>query len=424
MTKETFYTGIDIGTTKVCTLIARVGEEGELKVVGVGEAASQGVHKGQVGDIMETRQAVQKSLEESKRYLGNKISWAYVSISGSHISCMDSTGRFQQSNGEDTISHRNVESLINSSYPKLTNDQEVLHVIPRTYDTDGAKGVRNPVGLHAKTLEVKSHVVLGGAPAVKNILKAVKRSGISVKSLVLAPLAAAEACLTEDEREMGVVLVDIGGGTTDIAVFNEGSLSYTAILPVGGNQLTRDLSVALSIPFYFAEELKIRWGHALLETADSSKEVMLPTFQRREPRTVSRREVCNPLYERLSETVKLVLLKLRGAGMRALPPGGIVFTGGTAEIRGLTELGKKLVGGPIRIAYPLNAYGLPNELKSPTYSTSLGTLLWGIKHHGEKRAYGNGAQSLWRYNTIARTGYNTIARTVKKAVQTYVTPRS
>jgi len=292
----------------------------------------------------------------------------------------------------------------------------VLHVIPRIYDTDGLKGVRNPVGLHAKKVEVEAHVVLGHAPAVKNVLKSVKKSGISVRSLVLSPLAAAEACLTEDEREMGVVLVDIGGGTTDIAVLNEGSLWYTAILPVGGNQLTRDLSVALGVPFYFAEETKTRWGHALPEAVDSSQEVMLPTFQGREPRVVSRREVCDPLYERLSETIKLVLLKLRGAGMRALPPGGIVFTGGTAAIPGLLELGKKLIGGPIRIAYPLNVHGLPDELKNPSYSTSLGTLLWGIKHHGEKRAYGNGAQSLW--------GYKTIAHTIKKAVQTYVTPRS
>ena len=408
MAKETFYTAIDLGSTKVCTLVSRVGQEGELKIVGMGVAQSQGVHKGQVQNILEATEAVRASLEEGKRYVGKGVSWAYVGVAGTHISCLNTNGQDQPNGEQQARTTKNVRDLIHRSFPEIHKGQEVLHVIPRTYTNEGLKVVRSPEGLHANNTDLEHRVVVGNAPALKKVKKAVRGSGISVNSLVLGPLAAGEACLTEDQREMGVVLVDIGGGTTDIAVFREGSLWYTAVIPVGGNQVTRDLSVSLGVPYYFAEDAKIRWGHALPEEV-GDEEVLIPTFQGRHPRAVSRHSLSIPLYERLSETVKLIMLKLQEAGvMRVLPPGGIVFTGGTASIPGLAELGKKLTGGPSRIGYPRHIPGLPTELEDPAYSSSIGILLWGIKHHGEKQTYKNGKRTF--------LGYKTLVRKVKNAV--------
>ena len=239
-------------------------------------------------------------------------------------------------------------------------------------------------------------------PILKNLVKTVEGCKVSVRSLVLLPLAAAEAVLTQDEREIGAVLVDIGGGTTDVIVFKTGSPWYTAILPVGGNQLTRDLSVALGIPFYMAEELKVKWGHARPESVACDEEVQIPGFQGQPLRTVKRRAMCQPLQERCIEILKLVLLRVRQAGLRQLPPGGLVITGGSADMPGLQELAGKITGAPVRIAYPRGILGLTSQLKKPAFSASVGTLLWGIKHQGEKRPYKNGEQTLWGHRSFVR----------------------
>ena len=398
MARETFYTAIDVGTTKVCTIIAKIGPEGELKVLGTGIVPSQGIQKGRVERIAETQEAVRASLEEAQRYLGRGVSWTYLGVTGNHISCLNTTGTRSGSGENGAISSQDVQQLIQSSYPNVADGKEVLHVIPMSYVVDGLTGVRNPVGLHAGEVQVESHVVLGDAPILKNLVKAVEGCKLSVRSLVLQPLAAAEAVLTEDEREIGAVLVDIGGGTTDVIIFKTGSPWYTAIIPVGGNQLTTDLSVALGIPSYIAEELKIKWGHAMPDAVAPDEEVQLPSFQGQPRRTLRRRSMCIPLHERLTETLKLVLLRVRQAGLRQLPPSGLVITGGTAEIPGLQELVESATGAPVRIAYPRGILGLPAELRKPAFSTSVGILLWGIKHQGEKRPYRNGERTLrgWR----------------------------
>ena len=402
MARDMFYTAIDLGTTKVCTIIAKIGPEGGLKVLGTGIVPSQGIQKGRVESIPETQEAVRASLDEAQRYLGRGTSWAYLGITGNHISSLNSSGVMQGSGKNEAITSQDVEKLIESSYPNVASSKEVLHVIPITYEVDGLTGVRNPVNLYADEVKVESHVVLGDAPILKNMVKAVEGCKISVRSLVLQPLAAAEAVLTEDEREIGAVLVDIGGGTSDVVVYKGGSPWYTAIIPVGGNQLTRDLSVALGVPFYIAEELKIKWGHALPDAVESAEEVQLPGYQGQPRRPVKRRAMCQPLYERLNETLKLVLLRVREAGLRQLPPGGVVITGGTAEIPGLAELARKAMGAPARIAYPKGILGLPAQLKKPALSSSVGTLLWGMKHHGEKRHYRNGEKTLWGNTRLVR----------------------
>ena len=400
MASETFYAAIDLGTTKVCTIIAKVGPEGELKVLGTGIVPSQGMNKGRVESISDTKEAVKASLEEAQRYLGRSVSWAYLGVTGDHITSLNTTGFLKGSGENEAISSEDLQHLIHSSYPKVSNGKEVLHVIPTGYLVDGLTGVRNPIGLHADRVQVESHVVMGEAPVLKNLVKTVEGCGVSVRSLVLQPMAAAEAILTQDERELGVVLVDIGGGTTDVMIFRGGSPWFTSIIPVGGNQLTRDLSVALGVPNYMAEEIKVRWGHAIAEAVPGDEEVRIPGFQGQPQRTVSQRSLCNPIHDRLIETLKLILLQVQKAGLRNLPHGGMVITGGTAEMPGLQELAQKATGAPVRIAYPEEIKGLPSQLRKPAFSTSVGTLLWGIKHHGEKRAYRNGDQTLQGYKSL------------------------
>ena len=394
MVRETFYTAIDLGTTKVCTVIAKIGPEGDLKFLGTGIVPSQGVQKGQVENVSETQAAVKASLQEAQRYLGRGVSWAYLSVTGNHISSLNTTGSLNGSGEDGAISPMDVQHLIHSSYPEVDKGKEVLHVIPINYTVDGLAGVRNPAGLHADRVQVESHVVMGDAPMFKNLVKVVESCKVSVRSLVLQPLAAAEAVLTEDEREIGVVLVDIGGGTSDVIIYRGGSPWYTSVIPVGGNQLTRDLSVALGVPAFLAEELKVKRGHCLPEEVAQDEEVQLPGFQGQPKRTVNRRAMTQPINERLTEIMKLVLAKLRDAGLRNMPTGGMVITGGTAETPGLQELARKATGGIVRIAYPSGILGLPSELRKPAYSAAVGTLLWGIKHQGEKRPYRNGSKSL------------------------------
>ena len=400
MARDIFYTAIDLGSSKVCTIIARIGPEGELKILGTGIVPSQGVQKGQVESAVETRAAVKASLDEAQRYLGKGVSWTYLGVTGNHIACLNTSGSLGSPGQNGEISTQDVQHLIQSSYPVVASGKEVLHVIPISYAVDGLTGVRNPVGLHAGNVEVESHVVLGDAPTLKNLVKVVEDCKLSVRSLVHQPLAAAEAVLTEDEREIGVVLVDIGGGTTDIVIFKTGSPWYTSVIPVGGNQITRDLSVALGSPFHIAEELKIKWGHAMPDALPDDEEVQLPGFQGQPRRTVRRRAMCQPVHERLSEILKLVLLRLRQAGLRELPSGGMVLTGGATEIPGLKELAERTTGSRVRMGSPRGIHGLPSQLRKPAYSTSVGTLLWGIKHQGEGRAYKNGERTLWGHRAF------------------------
>ena len=396
MTKENFYTAVDIGTSKVCSIVARVGTEGELKILGTGVVASQGVQKGRIENIEEVQVVIRSSLEESQRYIGRGvISGVYVGVSGTHITCLNTKDIVNHTGDNGHISADQLRELIESALPEVEETQEVLHVIPIGYQVDGLSAVRNPVGLHAGQVQVEAHVVLGDAAVVQNAVKAVEACKVSVKSLVVQSLASAEATLTGDEREMGVVLVDIGGGTSDVMIYRQGNPWFSSVIPVGGNQLTRDLAVAMRVPFYVAEEIKVKWGHALPEMVRGDEEVVVPSFQGQPRRIVKRRSLGEPLHARLEEMLKLVLLRVRQSGLRQLPTGGLVITGGCAEIEGLQELAQKTLGGPVRIAHPRGIAGLPTQLRKPTFSAGVGLLLWGIKHQGEKRQYRNGHRTLW-----------------------------
>ena len=395
MSKETFYTAVDIGSNKVCSIVARVGAEGDLKILGTGMVTSQGMQKGRIDNIDEVKVAVKSSLEEAQRYIGRGvISGVYAGVSGTHISCLNTKDMMENPSADDDIGPQHLDQLIRSSFPKVDPSQEILHMIPIGYEVDGMEAVRNPAGLHAKQINVESHVVMGDAATLRNTVKAVEASRVSVKSLVVESLASAEATLTGDEKEMGAVLVDIGGGTIDLMIYRQGNPWYSALIPVGGNQLTRDLAVAMRIPYFLAEDIKLKWGHALPELVRADEEVVVPSFQGQPRRIARRRDLCEPLQARMVEMLKQILLQVRQSGLRQLPNAGLVITGGCAELPGIRELALKTVGGPVRLAYPQGIAGLPTQLQKASTSTAVGLLLWGIKHQGERRSYSNGDRTV------------------------------
>ena len=403
MAKDTFYTAVDIGTDKVTSIMARVGSEGELKVLGTGVVTSQGMQKGRIENIVEVQEAVRASMEEAQRYIGDAApADVYASVTGSHLSSLNTKELVENPDDVGDISGKLLDRLLRGSFPDVGPDQEVLHVIPIGYHVDGMSGIRNPVGLHGNLVEVEAHVVMGDSVTLKNTVKAIEAGKASVKSMVLHSLASAESTLTGDERELGVVLADIGGGTTDIVIYRQGQPWYSAVIPVGGSQLTKDLSMALKTPLYMTEEMKIKWGSVMPETIPADAEVVIPSFQGQPKHSLSRRILCDPLNARMMELIKLIVLKVRQSGLREFPTGGIVLTGGGAEMTGLTDLVQKTLGGQVRIAFPEGIAGLPVQLRKPAFSAAVGLLLWGIKHQGETRSFMNGGRSImgnksWRW---------------------------
>ena len=403
MARDTFYTAVDIGTDKVTSIMARVGSEGELKVLGTGVVTSQGMQKGRIENILEVQEAVRTSMEEAQRYIGDAApADVYTSVTGSHLSSLNTKEVVENPDDVGDISGKLLDRLLRGSFPDVGPDQEVLHVIPIGYHVDGMSGIRNPVGLHGNLVEVEAHVVMGDSVTLKNTVKAIEAGKASVKSMVLHSLASAESTLTGDERELGVVLADIGGGTTDIVIYRQGQPWYSAVIPVGGSQLTKDLSVALKTPLYMTEEMKIKWGSVMPETIPADEEVVIPSFQGQPKHSLSRRILCDPLNARMMELIKLIVLKVRQSGLREFPTCGIVLTGGGAEMTGLTDLVQKTLGGQVRIAFPEGIAGLPAQLRKPAFSAAVGLLLWGIKHQGETRSSMNGGQSImgnksWRW---------------------------
>ena len=403
MARDTFYTAVDIGTDKITSIMARVGTEGELKVLGTGVVTSQGINKGRIENIVEVQEAVAASLEEAQRYIGNGVpTGIYASVTGSHLTSLNTREEVGNPDDVGDISSKLLDRLLRGSFPDVGPDQEVLHVIPTGYHVDGMSGIRNPVGLHGNLVEVEAHVVMGDSVILKNTVKAIETNKATVKSMVLHSLASAESTLTGDEREMGVVLVDIGGGTTDLAIYRQGHPWYSAVIPVGGSQLTRDLSVALKTPLYMTEEMKVKWGSVMPEMVASDDEVVIPSFQGQPKHSLSRRILCEPLEARMLEIIKMIVLKVRQSGLREFPAGGLVLTGGGSEMTGLSDLVLKVLGGQVRIAYPEGIAGLPAQLRKPAFSAAVGLLLWGIKHQGETRSSMNGGRATtgsksWRW---------------------------
>ncbi len=386
MPREPIYAAIDIGTSKVLSVVARLGPEGELKPLGMGSAPSLGVGQGVIDDFNQVKDSIRDSLDESLRYVGrNPVEEFFVVVNGDHLVSENSTEMLGSGGDSLTVTEQHLRSLISSASGVLqqqldNRSEQMLHIIPMRYRLDGVAGVRDPTGLHTNELELEAHVVRGMSVPLGNIARALQACKIRVEGMVSHPLASAEGVLTADEREMGVAIVDIGAGTIKTAAYREGTPFYSSVVPMGGNQLTRDMAVALRMPYQIAEELKLNHGHVLPDDLDPYEEVLIPATQVQPKRVVRRMELCEPLYLRSLQMLKLINEELSKAAMDSPPHGGIVLTGGAARMPGFAEMTARGLRTQVRVGAPLWYAGLPDSMRQPEYAAVLGALQWSVKH--------------------------------------------
>ncbi|WP_310448215.1 cell division protein FtsA [Thiobacillus sp.] len=373
--------GLDIGTSKIVCIVAEINDAGGLDIIGMGTHPSRGLRRGVVVNIEATVNAIQRALEEAELMADCKIREVYTGIAGSHIKSFNSHGMFAIKDKE--ISQMDVDRVVETARAvNIPTDQQVLHTIPQEFIVDGQEDVRDPLGMSAVRLEVKVHIVTGAVSAAQNIIKCVRRCGLEVNDLVLQPLASAMAVLTEDEKELGVCLVDIGGGTTDIAVFTNGAIRHTAVIPVAGDQVNNDIAVALRTPPKEAEDIKVRYGCALRQLADARDMIEVPGIGDRPPRTLSKQTLAEFIEPRMEELYSLVQAELRRSGFEELLSSGIVITGGSAGMQGMVELGEEVFHMPVRMGWPRYEGGLSDVMHNPRYATCMGLLLAGLEARG------------------------------------------
>jgi cell division protein FtsA len=401
---DTFYAAVDIGTTKTCVIIARLADGNNLKVTGVGYVSTKGYSRGRVDNPHQLQTALKTAIGDAYRYFGREVSTnVYTTISGDAIKCFNSEAEMTGLRSKGPVGYGEVTKLVSSCHPDSSNGHSVLHVIPIEYEVDGLGGVRNPVGLQAEQVRVSSHVVVCDTKHVQDIVGVMSGCKLPPHSLVAQSLASAEAVLTEGERELGAVLLDMGGGTTDLTIFRNGNPWFSSVIPLGGMQMTNDLAACLDLPPDVAEEVKLDWGHVMPQMLDPNEEATIPGIDGKPDWNISRRSICQPLHDRLEEILQLVLLRMQQAGLRNLPPGGLVVTGGCAEMPGFEEMLHSMVGKPARVAWPTDVAGLPSHLARPAFAAPLGTLIWGAKHEGRKRTY-NGTDASWLEKLTFRRG--------------------
>lgn len=380
------FAAIDVGTTKVCTLVGQLGFGGDLEVTGIGLAPSRGLSKGMVLNIDEVAESIKVSVERAERSSGTRIYSAHVGITGNHLTCQNNRAMVTINRSDHLVSMEDVSRVLEAVRAvSIPNSREIIHVVPRSYILDGQEGVQNPVGLHGFRLDVEAHIITGAVTAIQNLTKCVQEAGIEIENLVLEPLASGEAVLTEDERETGVALVDIGGGTTDIALFSHGSIAHTAVLPVGGYQFTQDLVIGIRAPYAAAEEAKLAYGCVLPQTISPDATFEAAAFGDGTKRLVSTRLMGEVMRARLDELLDLIRDEIRVSGFQDLLPAGIVFTGGSSNLRGLTEVAEQFFYMPVRLGVPSGIYGLVDAVHGPAYATSVGLLLWAVRY-GDERA--------------------------------------
>ena len=368
--------GLDIGTSKVAALVAELRPDGTLELIGMGGHESRGLKKGVVVNIESTVSAIQRALEEAELMADCKIESAYTGIAGSHIKSFNSTGMVAIKDRE--VAAIDVERALETARAvNIPTDQQILHVLRQEYIVDGQEDVREPIGMSGVRLEVKVHIVTGAVSAAQNIVKCVRRCGLEVSDLVLQPLASSRAVLSDDERELGVCLVDIGGGTTDLAVFTHGAIRHTAVIPIAGDQVTSDIAMARRTPTADAEAIKIRHGVALRQLADPNETIEVPGIGDRGSRVMSRQTLAEVIEPRVEELFSLVQQVLRESGFEELLSSGIVLTGGSATMQGMVELGEEIFHMPVRVGVPKYSGGLADIVRNARYATAMGLLMEG-----------------------------------------------
>jgi cell division protein FtsA len=383
--------GLDIGTSKIIAIVAEVKPEGGFEVIGMGSHSSRGLKKGVVVNIEATVSAIQRALEEAELMADCKIREVYTGIAGSHIKSFNSHGMVAIKDKE--VSRLDVDRVMETAKAvNILNDQQVLHVLNQEFIIDGQEDVREPIGMSGIRLEVKVHIVTGAVSAAQNIMKCVRRCGLEVRDLVLQPLASAMAVLSEDEKELGVCLVDIGGGTTDIAVFTHGAIRHTAVIPIAGDQITNDIAMALRTPTKDAEDIKCRYGCALRAMADPHDMVEVPGVGDRGTRQLSRQTLAEVIEPRAEELYSLVQAELRRSGLEELLSSGVVITGGSSSLQGMVELGEEIFHMPVRLGLPHYRGSLEEVVLTPRCSTGIGLVLAGmeqLQRHQHTRLQGS-----------------------------------
>ncbi len=369
---------IDVGTTKIATIVANVKGEDDIEVLGVGVVPSHGMHKGVVVNMDEAKQSVIASVREAQRISGIRIDSAYVGVTGRHVSSLNNRGVVAIPREDRLVRPQDLKRVLSAARNiAVAEGKKVLHAIPRYYALDGQEGVKQPVGMHATRLDVETHIVTASVTSIQNLAKCVRSAGVDVEDLVLEPLASAEAVLTPEEREAGVIMADIGGGTTDIAVFKNGSIYHTSVIPVAGYQVTSDISIGLGLPFNIAEKMKKRYANVTPNLQlDETVQVGIENGH-----SASYKDLCNIVRARMEELLQLILLEMPTSDYHTLAPFGLVLTGGTANLPGLDELAQTLLRMPVRKGRPLNTgiYGISDILHDPSYATTLGLILWQVR---------------------------------------------
>ena len=384
--------GIDVGTTKICTLVGEINGQGDVQIVGVGVAPSRGMRKGVVVDVQQATTAVLESVSKAERTSGYKITRAHVSLAGEHVSSTNSMGVVAVG-GDQGISAEDVDRALDSARAvSIPHGREIIHIIPRGFTVDGQDGVRNPIGMHAFRLEVEAHIVTASLTSLLNLSKCVEGAGVQVDELVLNAISSAESVLTETEKEMGVIVADIGGGTTDLAIYIEGMIWHTKVLPVGGNHVTNDVAIGLRLPFNVAEQVKIERGHARAKDVDHTATFDLQPFDGSSMVRIGRHDLTRVIEARMAEIFGLVLQEAKRSGYDGLLSAGLVMCGGAAQLPGLTTLAQDVLDIPVRVGQPQNLRGLVDALHSPAYATSVGLLRWGTQEHAPLKSRRNSGE--------------------------------
>lgn len=373
--KGDLIVGLDIGTTKICAIVGEVTDEG-IDIIGIGTHPSRGLRKGVVVNIETTVQSIRRAIEEAELMAGCEVNTVFTGIAGGHIKGINSQGIVAVKNKE--VREADIQRVIDAAKAvAIPLDREVIHVLPQEFVIDDQGGIKEPLGMSGVRLEAKVHIVTAAVSSAQNIIKCANRTGLNVADIVLQPLASAKAVLTEEERELGVCLVDIGGGTTDIAIFHNGAIVHTGVIALGGNNLTSDVAIGLRTPAHEAEKIKQKWGTCLPSRVGAEETIEVPSVGGREPRSIARQVLVDILEPRVEEIFQLVYREIQRSGHADLIPAGVVITGGSTLLDGMPELAEEVLGLPVRIGYPQGVGGLVDVVKSPMYATGVGLVMYG-----------------------------------------------
>ncbi len=396
-TDKNLIVGLDIGTSKVVAIVGAITVDNEVDIIGIGSSRSHGLKKGVVVNIESTVHSIQRAIEEAELMSGCEIHSVYAGIAGSHIRSLNSHGIVAIRDNE--VSINDVDRVIDAARAvAIPADQKILHILPQEFVIDNQEGVKEPIGMSGVRLEAKVHMVTGAVSAAQNIIKCVRRCGLEVDDIILEQLAASYSVLTQDEKELGICLVDIGGGTTDIAVFTDGAIYHTAVIPIAGDQVTNDIAVALRTPTQHAEDIKVQYACALTQLANPEETIEVPSVGDRPSRRLARQTLAEVVEPRYEELFTLVQSELRRSGFENLIAAGVVLTGGSSKMEGAVELAEEIFHMPVRVGIPQYVSGLSDVVKNPIYSTGVGLLLFGLRQTREGITpirINNGFKGVW-----------------------------